>query len=520
MVSLKKKVKSMTQSGKEILKQAQNAIDSNNPIEAAGLLKQFLQLTPNAPRISLQLAQIYISQENYDDAEKVSRKAIEYNSQTPMIHATLAEIMYAKGKIDESEDLYRKAVSMNPDATWLINNLGAILIENRKYDEAEREYRKIIELEPDNFVAYSNLAYCLNIQGKSDEAIKNCERTIELNPLCGRAHYMISQSKKYIENDPHIITMEDILREKNNELEPIGKGQIHFALGKAYGDIKKYKLSFEHYKQGNYLIDSELGYVSELHSDLFKKIRKVSTQEFLDNHANAGIKDYEPIFIVGMPRSGTTLLEQILANHTQVFGAGELPYLQEIEKKYGFTTNELSNSDILQMAESYKKRTSKIFSQAKHIVDKMPQNGCYLALIKAMFPNAKILYCRRDPMDICFSIYTRYFLKGVPYGYDLDTLASYCVQFSELMDYYQSLLPDFILEVKYEDLVSDIEGETRKVLDFCNLPWDQNCLTFYDSDKRVETASSLQVKKPIYTSSIGSWKNYEPYLDKLIKALG
>ncbi|MCB1530510.1 MAG: sulfotransferase [Alphaproteobacteria bacterium] len=304
----------------------------------------------------------------------------------------------------------------------------------------------------------------------------------------------------------------------------VGQSELHFSLGKAYEDLKDYEVSFQHYARGNDLVNKKSDFSLENTKSYFRLIRDSFSKEFIFENKNSQSYDVTPVFIVGMPRSGTSLTEQILASHTDVHGAGELDLMWKIftqtlglvSDKYQKSFALLTPKKIENAANSYISSLQKLSPSASFITDKMPMNFRYIGLIKSMFPKAKIIHCIRDPRDTCLSIYKCRFMGGHPFAYDQKNLAEVYKLYTEMMAYWHSILPGEILDFRYEDLIEDQKTGTKRLLDYCGLDWQDTCLDFHKTKRTVNTASVFQVKEPLYKTGAGYWKNYEQYLEKEI----
>jgi hypothetical protein len=308
------------------------------------------------------------------------------------------------------------------------------------------------------------------------------------------------------------------------------KISAHFAMGKALADLKQYDEAFAHLKQANTLKRRTFEYDEGQRLAMFKNIETKFSSELLKAKSGGGDASWSPLFIVGMPRSGTTLLEQVLASHSKVFGAGELETFKEaihdcVESKrispaYPVLVDFLSPDDILGLGQTYTSRVRQLAPDAPHIVDKMPLNFMFVGLIHLALPNARIINIRRDPLDTCISCYSLMFTGSQPFAYDLAELGRYYRGYERVMEHWHKVLPPGVLmDVQYEDLVADLEGVSRGVLAHCGLDWEDACREFHDTKRTVRTASTMQVREPLYRRSIGSWRRYEKHLGPLLQAL-
>jgi len=302
------------------------------------------------------------------------------------------------------------------------------------------------------------------------------------------------------------------------------ESHIHFcfALGKAYEDKAEYAQAFEFYKRGNSARRQQEHYDAVETQTITDRIIDVFEQRFLEDRAGNGNADQAPVFIVGLPRSGSTLIEQILASHSQIDATHELPDLERIIGRiadYPETLRSLSTNDLTELDTQYLESTQLYRAGAAFFTDKMPNNFRHAGLLKLILPNAKVINARRHPLDSCLGCYKQLFFRSQPYTYDLFELGEYYLEYHRLMDHWHQLLPEHVLDLHYEELVSDPEQQIRRLLDYCRLPWEDACLQFHQTERAIESASSEQVRQPIYKTSVNRWRNYEEQLEELIDIL-
>ena len=424
---------------------------------------------------------------------------------------------------------YRKAIKINPNQTQAWNNLGAVLEKKGDQAGALNAYEKATARNPQHAEAQNNQGSIYHQLGRLKEASASFEAAVLSRPEFIEAHYNLSLVKTYRADDPHIVSLQQAFANRHM-LAPEVRVQCGFALGKALDDLGQFSASFEAYEDANRtqyalhpmdekssvaLIDSVINTFTKDYFDQKKSDRLINT----DKHSKT------PIFIVGMPRSGTTLLEQILATLPGVYGAGELTDLHDAINQHlgvsarGFFTasvDQITKADLEKIAKNYIKRVWKLSPKSQFISDKMLANFIYIGLIYQMFPNAKIINAMRDPMDACFSCYSRFFNETMDFVYDQGTLGRYYQRYRRLMQHWREVLPeDFIIDLQYEDMVENVEAQARRVLDFIGLEWNPRCLEFYKNDRLVKTASISQVRKPVYKSSIARWKHFAQHLRPL-----
>ena len=360
--------------------------------------------------------------------------------------------------------------------------------------------------------AHCNLGIVLKDLGHLDEARRQITKAIELAPRKAVFHFNLTDTKRMTAADPSLTAIEGLAREIDT-LPADEQMHLHFALGKAYDDIGERDRSFSHLLAGNALKRRQAGYDEAGTLALFKRIQAVFIPELVKDKGAVGKAGKDPIFILGMPRSGTTLVEQILASHRQVFGAGELDLFEQatadLVGKGAFpeAVERLSAEDLEHLGRHYLAGLQAKAQGATRITDKMPRNFLFCGLIHLALPDARIIHTRRDPIDTCLSCFSKLFSRGHPYAYDLAELGRYYRGYEALMEHWRQVLPEgTLLEVRYEDVVADLEGQARRMLAFCGLEWDDACLAFHRTERPIRTASAVQVRQPIYQTSVGRWR--------------
>lgn len=396
-----------------------------------------------------------------------------------------------------------------------------------RLDEAIASFQQAIALKPDYADALCNLGVLYKELGRKDDAVSCFKKALSLNPGYVLAFKGLSRIVKYSEVDDDIRAMYDLYCQ--NKLSEADRKDLAFGLGNVFEGLKEYDKAFEFYREANRLKRKSFNYSMQDEQDFFSRIKRVFSPDFFAAHHGSGYKDRTPIFIVGMPRSGTTLVEQILASHPLVFGAGELAILLEITnsvctgrktaRRFPECVPDLSMDAFERLGSEYVAKVRENSSAAKYITDKMPNNFLRVGLIRTILPDAKVVHCIRNPMDTCLSIFKMDFAGPNSYAYDLVELGQYYNLYRDLMAYWEKILPGFMYPLRYEEMVSDQQNQTRKLLDFCGIPWDKVCLKFYKTKRRVSTASLAQVRQPIYKDSVNLWKHYEKQLDPLRKTI-
>jgi tetratricopeptide (TPR) repeat protein len=485
-----------------------------------------LQLNENFPDAYVELANIEIRQEKFDDARMHLERALKIDPKMSDAHLGLGQLEKECGKHQKSISHLEQALKYNSKSVNALCAMANSLANLTQKSEAQIYYRKALKVEPNNVEALSSLAMIYNFNAKYDKAIKL------IAPLLRRKVYQSSLAIAYAQACKHCDQCEDALDYINKTLKSSGLSQteikgLNFAAGKVLDNMGQYDAAFEHYKAGNNAVTHI--YDSVAHTQYVNDVIKVFNPALFMQVPVAQNKDKRPIFIVGMPRSGTSLTEQILAAHPNVCAAGELETLFKIscqmkqdlggENAFPFYVEKLSQDNVNEMAGTYLDHLTEFSNNAEHVTDKMPHNFYLVGLIQLLFPGAKIIHCQRDPIDTCLSIYFQDFSEAHKYAKDLFNIGTHYYQYQRLMDHWKQVLSIPILDLNYEDLVSNQESETRRILEFCELEWDDSCLQFHNVKRTIDTASFDQVRQPLYTKSVNRWKRYEAHLDELQKGL-
>jgi tetratricopeptide (TPR) repeat protein len=414
--------------------------------------------------------------------------------------------------------------------------MGRVKFEQGDLDNALACYRRALSLQPDFADAYNNLGNALKELGHLAEAEEAYFQALRLDPNVAGVYLNLADSRKFYSGDPILADMETLAGSADS-LSSDDRMQINFALGKAHADLGDYTRSFQHLLAGNAAKRARLAYDERAVLGLFDRIEHVFTPELIKGKCGGGDPSAAPIFILGMPRSGTTLVEQIIASHPIVHGAGELQIFNDVVQSlqggdgnpYPDFVPALDSNGLGQIGAHYIARLRELVTRhgavvdigrVARITDKMPSNYFFAGLIHLALPNAKIIHCVRDPIDTCVSCFSKLFSAEQDHTYDLAELGRYYARYQRLMSHWRRVLPAAaFLDVRYEDVVADLEGQARRLTDYCDLPWDERCLSFHNTGRPVRTASAAQVRKPIYTSAIGRWRAYGDALAPLLSAL-
>ena len=446
----------------------------------------------------------------------------------PTIDARLERgvALQKSGKLLEAAKIYSAVLQADPANASALHLLGTIEIQRRNFENALTLISKALELKPESPAIHHNLAYIHGALGRTDQAEVHYRRAIALKPDYAEAYFNLAGGVRFEPGDPIVGGLEALLAKPDLGRED--RVFLNFAAGKIFDDLGDYERAFTHYRKGNEARGAEPN--PAYASAFIDEIVAVFTADLLQRRAGEGSPSELPIFVVGMPRSGTTLVEQILASHPQAHGAGELPDIDSIAKAfpehapdhadYPTCMASVGPAPLRGLAEAYLRRLAEEAPGASRVVDKAPLNFRHLGLIALLFPKARIVHCRRDPLDTCVSCYFQNFAKGQDYSFDLRELGRFYRDYRRLMAHWAAVLPAAVLEVPYESLVADQEQVSRALLAFCGLDWDPACAEFHRTNRPVRTASRWQVRQPIYRSSVARWRRYEAHLQPLIEALG
>jgi tetratricopeptide (TPR) repeat protein len=510
----------------EIARAAQLERDGK-PEEAENIYRDILSRDPDhVEAIRLLAASASVHHRKYSDAETLLSRATELAPDYPRAWADLTAAQIALAKFPEAVASARTLVDLDPQFTESYIALGNALGAANKPEDAIEAYQTALKLQSNHVGAFSGLAQQLKTVGRQEEAIEAHRQNIAANPRHAEPYWQLANLKVFQFSDQEIEDMETLL--KDTELEDLARAQLHNAVGLGYEHKKNYRKAFK-----NFQLCNEIRRKSEKYDPVQTEVTtdnliEVFSREFLEETAGYGVSDASPILIVGLPRSGSTLIEQILASHSQVEGTHELNDLAKVvaaipksnQARFPLNLPALGSKAWGKIGNQYLERTLSYRSGSPHFTDKNPNNFIYAGLLRLALPNAKIINARRHPLDSCFGSYKQLFAEGQPFTYDLTELGEYYLQYQRLMDHWHEVMPGAVLDVEYEDVIGDLETQVRRLLDYCGLPFEEACLNFHQTERSVKTASSEQVRQPIYSSSVNLWKNYAPYLSELIEVLG
>ena len=438
----------------------------------------------------------------------------------------LANTFRSLKKFDDAEKYYKKILAINPKYIHGLVNYGTLNFELDRFERAIELYDQALEIDKNNLLLYYNYALSHQSLGNFKEAEILFKEVLRINPKVTSADKFISRTIKYTKDNSHLVEMEK--KSKDNSLNDFEKANLFFALGKAYEDLLDYQKSFYYLKKGNDIQKKITKYDSNIDDKLFEDLMKYFENYDFKKINKTNNDDKSIIFILGMPRSGTSLVEQIISSHSKVYGAGESDFLETLILKNFYKNdifnskkinNENSKKEFTNIASNYYKLMEPFQAKENLITDKTPSNFRWIGFIKILFPNAKIIHCTRDPKDNCLSLYKNIFDQNLNFSYDQSDLSKYYLNYFGLMKFWDKKIPNFIYNINYENLISNSTIEIKNLIKFCELDWEENCLKFYNNKRAIKTVSAAQARQQLYKSSIASNKNYESYLSDLFSNL-
>jgi tetratricopeptide (TPR) repeat protein len=479
----------------------------------------------NAPRTTQDLLRAAITAHARADlvtAERLYRQVAQaFDAPVEALH-NLGHVLVQQDRPQEAVAVFQLALNRRPDAQTTHNMIAQAYRRLSRYDEAIAHHRRAIALKPDYAQAHHDLGRLFQALGRIEEARGELDAAALLSPQRGEYYRSLAEVTRFQEGDPRLDAMQALAR-KAEAMPTIDRIELHFALGKALGDVGRHEASFQQYLEGNGVLRPRIEYDERTSLAMFEQLAATFSREMMQAKAGLGDPSERPIFILGMPRSGSTLVEQIFAGHPLVSGGGEMTAFRDAAQEAmgrPDAARELDGETLRRLGARYLERTRPPFEGALRVTDKMPGNFLLAGAIHLALPNAKIIHTVRDPADTCFSCFTTLFLDGHQYTADLGELGRYYRAYETLMAHWREVLPPGVmLEVCYEEVVADLEGQARRIVEHCGLEWDPACLEFDQAKGAVWTASAAQVRRPVYADSIGRWKPYEPWLGPLLAAL-
>ena len=491
--------------------------------KAEAIYRQILKRDPDHVEASRLLAGIAASHEQYAEAEVFLKHALLRAPEYLRAWVDLSNVQRQLENYDDAIASGLKVIELAPDKAESYMVYASVVGVAGRHEEAIETYQKALALNPEKAGALCSMAHHLKTIGRQDEAIAHYRESIAVRPDHAESYWSLANLKTFRFEDREVDAMHELLQRSN--LGDEARAQVHNALGLEYESRKEYARAFKHFEQCNVARRNLESYDPVDTEDTHDRVIALFDEAFF-RQSPAAPSAPTPIFVVGLPRSGSTLIEQILASHSLVDGTHELSDLSKViramrrgrrkEKRFPEIIAALSETGWARIAGQYIERSAKHRGSAPYFIDKNPNNFIFIGLLKLAIPNAKIINARRHPLDSCLGSFKQLFASGQPFSYDMTELGEYYLQYQRLMDHWHRVLPGFVLDVNYEDVVADLETQVRRLLEFCDLPFEVNCLRFHETVRAVKTASSEQVRQPIYSSSVNLWRNYEDQLESLV----
>lgn len=513
------------------LMEAAAALCENRIAQAEALLRQHLMQHPTDVAAMRMLAEVAARLGRYIDAEVLLERCLELTPSFVPARHNYAIVLHRHGRFAEAMTQVEQLLRIDERNPSYRNLLAAILGRTGEYQRSMEVYAGVLAEYPGNAKLWMSYGHALKTAGRQDECVGTYRKSIELSPNLGEAWWSLANLKTFRFTSEEVEAMRAQLR--RSDISDEDRYHFHFSIGKALEDAGEFAESFRHYDEGNRLRRAGIRYDPEETSAHVQRSKALFSREFFGARSGSGSDAADPIFIVGLPRAGSTLLEQILSSHPQVEGTMELPDIISIartlggrkirgeDSSYPETLAALSKDELRALGEQYLSQTRiQRKTDAPYFIDKMPNNFAHVGLIHLILPRAKIIDARRHPLGCCFSGYKQHFARGQHFTYSLDDLGRYYRDYVGLMAHFDAVLPGRVHRVIYERMIDDTETEVRSLLDYCGLPFDAQCLRFYENERAVRTASSEQVRQPIYREGVDHWRNYEPWLGPLRRALG
>jgi tetratricopeptide (TPR) repeat protein len=489
--------------------------------------REFLGNNPHHVEAMRLLAQIAMKMNVFDEAEFLLESAILFEPENIPLKTDYINVLRKRQKLVEAREHALDLFENDKENLYFKSQYAVIAMQLGDYETALTLFDELLTAMPGEPVTLTSKGHALKTVGDTDAAISCYQEACREGVIHGEAWQSLANLKTYKFKESEVARMEDLL--KNPALRKMDRVYLHFGLGKAYEDRREYDLAFSNYADGNQIKRGESRYIAQHMTEEFEEQRQVfSTLE----PSREGFEAPDPIFIVGMPRAGSTLLEQILSSHSQVDGTQELPNIlsavhqlrsrnKDFDRlNYPRAIMDLGPDELRDFGRAFIEDTRTHRKDAPFFIDKMPNNFRHIGLIKRILPNARIIDARRHPLSCTFSCFKQLFAEGQEFSYNLEDLGHYYRDYVGLMDFWHHCFPDEVLHVQYEDVVDDLETQVRRILAYCNLPFEASCLNFWETERAVKTPSSEQVRQPIFKSGVENWQVFETHLDPLKEALG
>ena len=503
----------------------------NGPERGEALCKEVLQVDPEHVGAKEFLINRALESGRARWAEELARSLVRKMPEQSKWWLKLSSALARQDQLVEAQQAVQQVLSIEPGLEEAQMLLGSIFARDNRFAEALGQYDAVLQQNPANIAALAQKGSALKTLGRQDESIQCLRRCLELDSSFGEAAWSLSNLKTYRFSDREVTTIEGLLA--NQELKDKDVVHFNYALGKAYEHRRQWALAFDAYQAANRVKQKSANWSADDFTAQVDQIIATFTPQLLEQHRDSGVDDSTAIFILGLPRSGSTLQEQILASHSQVEGTRELPYIPWIAQRLNRKPNPMCRDNYplgaAQLeADQWQLLGKQFLSQAQRhrqtdapfFIDKLPNNFLYVGLILLAMPNAKIINTVRNPMDNCFGCFKQLWAEGQNFTYDLEDLGRYYRDYHRLMAHWQAIFGDKIYSVNYEAVVADLDTNVKALLDYCDLPMEEQCLRFHETERAVNTASSEQVRQPIYTSAVAYWKHFEGHLQPLKDALG
>ena len=491
--------------------------------EAAKAYRRALDLDSDDVATTIKLGNTLLATQRFADAVELYERAVDAFPENAQVHRHLGAVLHRMGRTQRSIDCFQEALRLRPDYAKARIDYALVLRQLGRTKDAREQIEEAIRASPEEVDGHLSLALTLRQEGQTDLAVDRLERLLAAAPACAAAYHHIA----LIEPGPRLRPrIESLLADPG--LPKDDAIHCHFALGNIGDANGAFDQAFRHYQTANSLHRQSVVYEPEANTRLFERLMATYSKHFFERQQTLGNPSRQPVFIVGLPRSGTTLVEQVLASHRSIHGAGELESLAGVNhaiarrfrdaKPAPESMSLIDARAVDEFSALYLAELRLRSATAERIVDKLPGNFVRIGLIKTLFPNAYIVHCTRNSLDTCLSLYFHYF-QALACSFDLAELGRYCVDYRRLMAHWNDVFPGEIFEVRYEDLVAEPERIARSLLDYLHLEWDEACLAFHKNKRSVMSPSNLQVRRPIYSTSVGRWRRYEKHLGPLMEVL-
>ncbi|MBS04076.1 MAG: hypothetical protein CMQ24_15415 [Gammaproteobacteria bacterium] len=498
-------------------------------IRAEEICRRFLQQVPDHTEGMRLLADVGSRLGVLDDAEFLLESAVALKPDSPQLRIDYIQVLRKRQKFERALDEARSLLSTNPDNPRFKSIVAVECMQTGDFDSAQALFAEVLAVLPNDPITLTSRGHALKTAGQYQQSVDSYHEAIAVHPDHGEAWYSLANLKTYRFSAREIDDMQS--RVEGSNLSHMDRVYFNFALAKSFEDNEHYDAAFDYYRQGNEMKRTQSRYDADrMHDELQRQVTACTAELF--ESGEAGHEAGDPIFVVGLPRAGSTLLEQILSSHSQVDGTLELPNILTMAhrlgrgrqlsgtNRYPDVLHELSSEQCRKLGEEYLTDTAIHRRGAPFFVDKMPNNFRHVGLIRKILPNAKVIDARRHPMACCFSGFKQLFAEGQEFTYSLHDVGRYYRDYVALMEHWDNVLPGFVYRVQHEELVAAPEDTIRALLDFCGLPFEDSCVNFHETERAVRTPSSEQVRQPIFTSSLDQWSNFDAHLGPLREALG